>query len=630
MDRKITNKIIVSTVLISFLTIQCSSVFAYTKDETVYSKVNNNGESYQTIVSSYLKNIDSKDELIDNSILDNIKNVNGNETFNKDGEKIIWKSNGEDIYYQGDTNKELPINMKITYKLDGKEIKSSDIIGKNGRIEINLKFTNKEEHIVNVNGKETKMYTPFAVMSGLVLDNSKVKNIKVTKGKIIDNGQKSVVVGLCMPGMQESLGFAKEELEIPSNIKISFETENFELGSIITYASPEIIEESDINKLDKLDELFNQMNELKNSSEKLVDGTSKLNDGISTLDSSAKDLKVGTGVLADGADKAYRGANEIAINMNKITSGTDSLVIGEKEITSGLGQIKTQLPTSSEVEEKQHDLNELYSTNSKTIEDLKTANSKINAQIGEVETQISDLNAQIAELEKMIEVTGDENLKATLKAMESTKIALTTMEASMEEQENANSQLIVLLQTNNQALDVSNQELNNMEKLRSGIEQLYNGSKKLENGAKNLQSGSKELSAGTNVLANSMNELKNGADKLSSGTNLLKNGTSDLQSGSETLKDGMIKFNKEGIEKLYNVVNGDLSELKQRVEKLQDLAKDYISFSGNSKGVENEVKFIMITDELKKKDNENEAVTTEGLNLQNQITNKNEKNTEGK
>ena len=36
--------------------------------------------------------------------------------------KIIWKAEGEDIYYQGNTEKELPIRCKITYMLDEKEI----------------------------------------------------------------------------------------------------------------------------------------------------------------------------------------------------------------------------------------------------------------------------------------------------------------------------------------------------------------------------------------------------------------------------------------------------------------------------------------------------------------------------
>lgn len=626
MNKKIGIKIIASSAIIAFLAMQCPSVFAYSKGETVYSKTNATGEGYQTIVSAHLKNTGAENELIDRSILSNIKNVNGDETFTQDGEKMVWKSNGEDIYYQGDTDKELPIDMKITYKLDGKDIKPNEIIGKSGKIEVNLEFNNKEEHIVNINGTDVKMYTPFTIMSGLILENDKVKKVEVKNGKVIDNGQKSIVIGLCMPGMQESLGFDEEDINIPSNIKIAFETENFELGNIITYASPEIIKDADISKIDKLDELFEQMDELKASSEKLVDGTSKLDDGVSTLNTSVDNLKSGAGQLSDGANKAYNGAEEIADNMNKISSGTDSLVSGQKEVTGGLQEIQAQLPSDDEINTKQNNLDKLSGTNAQTVGSLENANKQIEDQLTSLETQLSSVNTQIEELEKLIETTGDESLKGTLKALESTKTALVTMQASLKEQKMANAQLIALLQANNQALDESSEELKDMNKLRSGIAQLYNGSKILESGAKSLQSGSKELSKGTSVLASSMNELKNGANELNNGTHLLKDGTNDLQKGSGTLKDGMISFNEQGIEKLYNAVNGDLKGLKQRIEKLQDLANDYISFSGSDENAENEVKFVIITDELKS----NEAITNNGVNLQNQTTNKNEKNTEGK
>lgn len=626
MNKKI-NKMIASISIIAFLAMQCSSVFAYTKDETVYSKTNNNGERYQTIVSAHLKNTNSENELVDNSILDNINNTNGEETFSKDGEKIVWNSNGEDIYYEGDTNKELPIDMKIMYKLNGKEINGRELIGKKGKVEIDLNFINKEEHTLNINGKDTKLYTPFVVITALILENDNVKNIEISNGKIIDNGKNSIVTGLCMPGMQESLEIAEEDIEIPSEIKISFETENFELGNIMTYITPNIIENTDLDKINKLEELFNQMNELKNSSKKLVDGTNTLDEGMSTLNSSVNDLKDGTSTLSAGTSKAYSGAEQIANNMNKITSGTDSLVSGQEEVTTGLNKINEELPTDKEIQTKQSNLNVLNNTNLQTIKSLQTANNQIDAQMNSISSQLIDLDNQMAELEKIIETTGNENLKVTLKAMQSTKTALTTMESSLKQQKSANSQLATLLKTNNQALNESSKELENIKVLKNGIDKLYKASKELARGAKTLQKGSKELSQGTSTLSSSMKELDTGAQTLNKGTSLLKKGTDELQEGSKELKSGMIQFDKQGINMLYNAVNGDLKNLKVRVQSLQDLANEYVSFTGNSENKNDTVKFILITDELKK--NDNKVITSNNTELQNQTTNKNEKNTEG-
>ena len=120
-----------------------SPVLAYTKDETVYSKINGNGDRTKTIVTDHLS---GEEELV-NDLTDllNIKNVSGDEEFSKDGNKITWKTNGNDVYYQGETEKELPVECNIKYELDGNEMSKEDITGKSGKVKITIQYTNKEE-----------------------------------------------------------------------------------------------------------------------------------------------------------------------------------------------------------------------------------------------------------------------------------------------------------------------------------------------------------------------------------------------------------------------------------------------------------------------------------------------------
>ena len=108
------NKIIAGGVILAILVMQTIPVFGVAKDETVYTKVKNNGEIYQTIVNTHLKNIEELEELGDISILEDIENVNGNEEFTQNGNKMVWKANKKDIYYQGKTDKEIPIKCEIT------------------------------------------------------------------------------------------------------------------------------------------------------------------------------------------------------------------------------------------------------------------------------------------------------------------------------------------------------------------------------------------------------------------------------------------------------------------------------------------------------------------------------------
>ena len=213
-NKKIMSKVIASSLVLALGTINAVPVFAYSKDETVYTKANANGSSYQTIVSEHLKNSDNAELLKDMSTLLNIKNTNGDEEASQNGTSLEWKTSGNDIYYQGNTDKELPLDCTIKYELNGEEIAPNDLIGKSGSVKITIEYTNKEERFVNINGKNEKMYVPFVVMAGTMLDNTKMKNIEVTNGKVLDNGQKTVVVGLACPGLIESLGLEDEDLQI--------------------------------------------------------------------------------------------------------------------------------------------------------------------------------------------------------------------------------------------------------------------------------------------------------------------------------------------------------------------------------------------------------------------------------
>ena len=58
--------------------------------------------------------------------------------FRRSGDNLTWDTNGADIYYQGTTEKELPVSVKLTYYLDGKKISPSELKGKSGHLKIKL------------------------------------------------------------------------------------------------------------------------------------------------------------------------------------------------------------------------------------------------------------------------------------------------------------------------------------------------------------------------------------------------------------------------------------------------------------------------------------------------------------
>lgn len=323
------------------------------KDETVYIICNTDGSTKKIIVSDHLENSGSS-MINDISTLDGIKNVKGDESFTQNGDKYVWQANGSDIYYQGISSSALPVDMRITYLLDGKEISPGEISGKSGRVTIRFDYTNNEKRTVTVDGKETELFVPFLMVTGTVLDNSRFTNITVTNGKLINDGDRSAVLGFAMPGMQENLDIDKKDFEVPDYVEISADVKDFELVTCMTVSTTELFSKIDTGKLDTGD-IDGTLKEFSVASQKLMDGTSDLYDGISTLfERSAEladgtqqladgtaELKSGAGTLSDGASRLAEGAAELESGAKELKTGTEDLISGAGSLSDGANELNS-------------------------------------------------------------------------------------------------------------------------------------------------------------------------------------------------------------------------------------------------------------------------------------------------
>lgn len=251
----------------------CGSVFATSQDETVYVKLQASGEVKNIAVTEHLLNDNHSQELESASILQNIENLNGLEGFTTINGKNVWKANGNDIYYRGTTDKELPLKLSVKYFLDGVEKPVDEIIGKAGKIEIHLHYENLS--------KQGDLYTPFVVAVATTLDEKNVSNVNVTNGKVVSTGRKIAVSAVATPGLYESLGI--DELKGSDTVTISFETSKFELGDIYSVATPKVIDSADLKKYTDLSDVYAKMDKLSSSSQKLVAGSKTLTEGLLKL-----------------------------------------------------------------------------------------------------------------------------------------------------------------------------------------------------------------------------------------------------------------------------------------------------------------------------------------------------------
>lgn len=305
------------------------------KNETVYVIADASGAAKKIIVSDWLKGVDTKGKVKDVSNLKGVKNVKGDETYTVNEDNAYeWAANGDDIYYQGTGTTELPVKLKLSYKLNGKTVSADEIAGKSGKVTIRIDYENTQKEKVKINGKTEEVNVPFLMLSGMILDDDNFKNVEVSNGKAINDGTRTIVAGFALPGMQDSLDIDKDEMEIPDYVEITADTTNFELSTTMTVAMNDIFNDVDFSKVDdKVDELKDSLDELEDAAEQLVDGSSQLYDGIGTLLDKS-------GTLIEGIDKLYDGAEQVNSGAKKLDSGADGLSSGAKTLDDGASKLK--------------------------------------------------------------------------------------------------------------------------------------------------------------------------------------------------------------------------------------------------------------------------------------------------
>ena len=264
------------------------------KVETVYVTTDANGAVNDIIVSDWIKNSTASDTITDETSLSDIVNVKGKETYteNPDG-TISWNANGSDIYYQGYSDKQLPVDVHVSYTLDGQSVTPEEIAGKEGHVGIRFDYTNNAVEKVEIDGEETEVYVPFAMVSGMMLDTSKFTNVEVTNGKAISDGSNLVVVGVALPGLKESLALDADklsdiegidaQLSIPEYVEIEADTTDFEVGMTLTMASTDVLDNLGLGGLadnTTVTDMENHMSLLSDGANKLVDGAGALKNGV--------------------------------------------------------------------------------------------------------------------------------------------------------------------------------------------------------------------------------------------------------------------------------------------------------------------------------------------------------------
>ena len=414
------------------------------KEETVYVNADATGNSDEVTVSDWLKNSGSvSGNLTDESILKEIKNVKGDETFTENGDQLTWNTAGEDIYYQGTTDKELPVSVKLTYFLDGKEVKPDELKGKSGHLKIQVQYTNNEKKTVTVDGQEEEVYTPFIMMTGMILPNETFSNVTIDNGKVISDGSRNIVVGFGMPGLKDSLDLDEETTKeaedkgvtIPENFEMEADVTDFTMSSTFTVALTDLLDDMDMDNIIDVDSLKDSLNELEDAALELVsgsgtlaDGASTLADGVSSYTAGADELNAGiqkylgsNGELngsvteyVNGVGKVVKGVKDYTSGTNALANGVTSYVVGEQKIAAGAAQLSQLSKGLEQVQTAVDTLSKAADGKGEATDDLVIAANQLAAGTKQLQAVLGseEVTALLTQVNGMV-TTGNELISAT-------------------------------------------------------------------------------------------------------------------------------------------------------------------------------------------------------------------------
>ena len=572
---------------------------SFSKSETVYAVMNGDGSIKSTTVSEHLYSASGLANVTDKTTLTDIQNTESDAEFTQNGEELVWNTNDTDVYYKGNTDKALPIDVKVTYALDGQEAALEDIIGKSGHLTVTVNLKNNETGTVNVNGKDRTIVTPLITAVGVILGGD-ASNVTAEHGMIESAAKSSVAAFVTLPGVKDSLsGLLPDEVDsiedyLQDTVTVEADVEDFTCPQVMVACatSTAALGTDNVFDLSSINDLTDGINQLNDAMSQLMDGASQLVDGTSQL---------AGGVLAllDGANTLNNGAAALDDGLGQLTNGLDTLSANNAALNAGAQQVADGVLASANKTLKEGGLIDedmTWSNYEAVIDNILTMNDKTLAagrkkMVRTIWEQAPSFKDSQLDLALYLSATKtNHDLEAALKLMQNFDASMLTgaleMVTNADAKNTAKAELKYQVENSQDMADVRalKTSLSQIQFFVSSVNQYTAGVQTAADGAHSAKDGSAQLAAGTKTLYDGVNTLNTGAGQ--------------LNDGAGQLNDGLNQFNEEGISKLTGALDQDqLHGLKTVLDEMTDRLNDYTSFAGAPDDAESSVKFVYKTAE---------------------------------
>ncbi len=534
------------------MTLSCVSALAEnTKHERVFIVADPEGNVKTLTDNIRLENGDMLEELIDRTMLTNIENVDGDETFILDGETLTWKANGKDITYQGTSDKLPAILPAVKITLDGQEVTAQQLKDMTGEAVLTVSYQMNQQ-------------VPAIAVSLLPLPQTGVSDLKLTNATMLNEMGMQVLVGWAVPGVDAKVG-----IELPETFTASFHADHVELNWMMTVTTADPID-SVIQRVDGkisldahkiLDDLRVLLTAMKNSdalpalenekANEIVNKLNALNDGVAQLNDGAVQLKDGAAALSDGMNQAAEGADALNAGLRQLTDNNELLNGGASQIFDAILNTANEQLAASGLDAAGITLPALTQENYAELLDGALAQLSPEAVRETAQRKVMEIVLEKAKLNMTVEeyeaAVAEKKINAVQQGV--IKGLVQTALASDEVKEK-----FAQAQTAYDSLTGLKNQLDQLSQFVAGVK-AYTG-------------GVAQAAAGSDQLCAGMAQLKDGAAQLKTGAETLQ------ADGTQTLKDTLTNAEKSAAGKLLPLAETVLPNALSLYESTRDNARN--------------------------------------------------------
>lgn len=504
------------------------------KVEVVYVTSDAYGEIKNIEVETTLK-AKEDGELKDVNVLNNVINTSGDEDHDVEDDTLVFENHGSDITYKGNINKDLPVNVKLTYYLDDKEVMVEDLAHKSGHLKIVVDYVNN-----------TKV--PFLCLTTMMLSD-RLSNIKVENGKLLSLGDTKMAVLYGEPGLKDSLMLYKvdtfDDIKLNDSAYIEADVEDFALDYTATIVSNGLFKEIKDDDLNKLSSSLNDLSDLNEKIDDIKDASKKLKD-------EGNNLKDGVNKLNDAINGLDKGISEYNDNISQIGSMID-----------GISLLATSLD----------DL----------LKDTNVSNLKDN-----VNMCASILNSIEVNLNLIISIKND---------VDSNNENIDKIDVNQINDEETKNAILALKKIDLSGVDL--EKLNDIKNDINDIKNDLSSFNTLNVDTTTIKEECVGLSSNKELLVGGMNEIANGSSSLKSVINKLNENMPNMTKAISEFSDKMNEAIDDSSDDLNKFSGTDMKNIVNNIKMLKKNDKDYDTFVGKLDGMTSSVSFIIETAKIK-------------------------------